>query len=63
MIEGVPVEQAIAVATYSNNTNGKRVVTRHCGGEWRFAPERELSDADAATIAKRVAIPGTLHIK
>ncbi len=57
------MEQAIAVATYSNNTNGKRVVTRHCGGEWRFAPERELSDADAATIAKRVAIPGTLHIK
>jgi hypothetical protein len=64
LIVGVPPEQAIAVAkTELAPPDGttRRLQREPCGA-WRFAPERDLSTKEATRIARRVTVPGTLHM-
>lgn len=62
-IQGVSPEQAIAVASVvSDEPGGATRFSRHCGGVWRIAFDMEIAQADAETIARQVAIPGTLHL-
>jgi hypothetical protein len=66
LIDGVPPEEAIAVGTLDANDPGSvasafaspaaRHFQRHCGGVWRFAPEWNLAETDAAALAKRVTV-------
>jgi hypothetical protein len=60
-IQGVPPEQAIAVASIITDTSGSRRLERQCGGIWRIAFDTEVAETDANNIARQVVIPGSLR--
>jgi hypothetical protein len=61
-IEGVPPEEALAVSLrFKNAPRGTQELRRECG-RWRFAPEQQLSDERAESLARRVVVPDALNL-
>jgi hypothetical protein len=63
LIQGVAVEDAIAVSTRIPNAHkAEQQMDRQCSA-WRLAPSAALAEADIQAIARRVAAPGTPGIR